>query len=772
MLTRQKRIANFYWLYLSIFFFLSIFLSEASYAVHAASTFGEIENRPASVFRRICLGGSNAGNYCKQNSECPGSSCADRNVFNLTVAVLYNAPAGDINSIQTLLTSASAAIFDSTDGQAELGTITIHNDAISTNQADLVIHPTTNDVWWQANSGHYRTGGFMEVSINYVNDPTNQGNILAHEFSHLVFDMRDEYESRDPGCGPLSGGAECPDSGAGDGTCLMDGNGSEYCWGQGDPTDVTDLTGGNHDPTNVTEQSSCRNNRSCWDQVVWSWPSTFLMPVGPPDPGAGGATPNPPKFVVTKDDVRVVLVLDESGSMSAESPSRMERLRVAANDFISVAENGTELGIVSYSTDAAPANGHASVSVTPLVANRNPWLDAVLSLSPGGWTNIGDGLQKAKDMIMSAGGVTSNTYVVLMTDGINNRPAPQATADADLQSKVDDLLASNIPVYVTCTGGDFGLQSQCAEIASGTNGFNSDSADAAKMPENFIDFHERITGHQSIDSFYGRLPELKELSQKTFFVDKGSESISFAVLWQDANGKGDVYLIDPNGQVHRTRAVPQGRYAKIKQPIPGVWKMRAAAKDGVDTPYVARAYTHNRMNNFIASTRKSNFRPKEEIYLYAIARSQGGVVTNSGESIIAVATLPDGTKRKVKLSDTGRDVYGHGDDMAGDGIYTGVFEQTKLVGAYQFHFKVDLEDWVPGEEAHHRDLSKRSPRFVREVRLSVGVHNPKNKIDIPEDGRVGDPDPHQKETPIKVIDQPKLEIQVPPILQSSQGMLR
>ena len=60
---------------LSCFFvFTGIFGSGQALATHAASTSGEIEDRPAPVFRRVCLSGTNAGDYCKQNSECPGSA--------------------------------------------------------------------------------------------------------------------------------------------------------------------------------------------------------------------------------------------------------------------------------------------------------------------------------------------------------------------------------------------------------------------------------------------------------------------------------------------------------------------------------------------------------------------------------------------------------------------------------------------------------------------------------------------------------------------------
>lgn len=768
-LTQKKRYSVLSGLLNGFFVLICIFVSESTWATHAATVNAEIENRPAPVFRRVCLSGTSAGNYCKQNSECPGSSCATRNVFNITIAVLYDAPAADITKIRTLITAMSAALFDVTDGQAEIGIATIHNNAISSNQADLVIHPSTNDTWWQANSGHYRTGGFMEVSINYINNPANQGYVLAHEFTHLVFDARDEYEDRQPNCGALikkclaganagnncTVNADCPGSTCNNiGNCphptaaqessLMDKNGTEFCWGQADSTDLTDVSGGNHDPFNTTEQSSCRSNRSIWDQAVWSWPTTLLKPAGAPDPAANGATVNAPNFIVTNNAVRVVLVLDESGSMDLESPKRIERLKVAASDFIATAENNTELGIVSYSTDAAPANGHASVAIAALGNNRANWNNAINGLSPNGWTNIGDGLQKGKDMIVAAGGVTANTYIVLMTDGLNNRPSPQATADADLQAKVADLLTSNIPVYVTCTGGDFGLHSQCSEIASGTGGFYADSANPSKLPENFVDFHERITGHQIINSVYGNFGNKETFSAKTVFVDEGSESVSFSLLWNDASAGATLTLKDPDGNLHQTQAIPQGRYTRINSPKAGDWQIIIDPRGASTSPFVVRAYTHNRINNFVASLRKPSVKPNEEIYVYAIARSIGGAVTKPNEKIVATVTLPDGTQDTVELYDNGRDTGGHGDDMAGDAIFTGVYTNTAQKGAYGFHFAINVDQWQPGEEAHNSDPTRKSPRFMREVRLSAGVSDPNDKVTQPEDGHNIPPtDDHQ-----------------------------
>ncbi len=723
-----------------------------AHATHETSA-GEIEGRPAAVFRRVCLAGTSAGSLCKQDSECPGSSCAEKNIFNISVAFEYDAPTADIDSIKKLITDTSAVLLDVTDGQAEIGQATIHNNASSTTQADLRVYPSTNDNWWWAMSGHYRTGGSMNVSINYVSSTVNQGAILAHEFVHLVFDARDEYETR-PGCGATTGNATCPDTTTitgGETVCLMDSNGSELCWGQGDSTDLTDISGGNHDATNVTEQSECRSDRSCWDQVVHSWPSTFLKPTGAPEAGTNGRSVVPPKFIETDETVRVVLVLDESGSMNLESPSRMERLKVAAKDFVALAEDDTEVGIVSYSTDALGTSGRVNVPIAALTSNRATWTNAIDGMSPDDMTNIGDGLREAKQMIVDAGGVTGSTFVVLMTDGLNNQPPPQSNADSDLQSAIDDLLASSIPVYVTCTGGDLGVQSQCSEIATGTGGFYVDSADAARLPEAFVGFHERVAGREGISSTEGVFSKASSLGTTTFYVDEGSELATFTLVWSDPSTSAAMFAIDPDGNSYRSLSMPQGRYVRVQTPKPGDWTLRIDPSGVSDSPFVARAFTENRVNSLHAAVRYASVLPGGEIYIYGFPRSHRGAVTHDSATLDATITRPDGTKEMVELHDRGRDATGHGDDIPADGVFTGIYRNASLKGAYTILVSADVNEWEQGHDAHERDPDYKSPRFTREIRLSAAVGDPDDVVVRPEDRPDDKPTPTEFEKWVRCV---------------------
>ena len=724
--------------------FSSIFCWETTIA---QTEEGELEGRPAPVALRRCIGGDNAGELCNQDGSCPGSTCPDRNVFNISVAVQFNATVAQLTTIQNMISDGSVWLFDVLDGQVEVGEAFIYNNAFGTgSEADVRIYPSGSGNWWSANTGSWQVGGSISVAIDNIPAVTRPGESFAHEFFHLAFDARDEYESRAVGCGAVIGDADCPDAvaiAAGETPCLMGGRThgprSELCWGQGDPADLTDISGGNHDATNVTEQSRCRDNRSCWAQAIWAYPNTILDPTGAPDPAANGATVNATRYVLPDNTTRVVLVLDESGSMNLETPSRMERLKVAAKDFVALAEDDTELGIVSYSDDAEATSGRANVAIATLATNRAACNTAIDNLTPNNWTNIGDGLLKALTMINTAGGVTANTFIVLMTDGLNNRPSPQSAADAHLDDAVGDLSEAYVPVYVTCTGSDLGLASQCSEIATGTGGFYVDSEDANRLPEAFVDFHERISRRDQITSFATWMAGAKppQVGQDSIiYVEDGSESTTFILQWHESGIEAVMYMVDPSGNSHESTWMPQGRFVRVTNPIPGNWKMVIDWSGSVPSSYLTRGYSRNRIHSMGIGVRYASVMPGEDIYVYAYPRSEGGSITDPNQRIMGSVKRPDGSLDVIELNDMGRTLQGSGDDDKADGIYTGVYSRTNLKGPYQFLLRAEVDKWGLSLDQERVDTTMVSPRFIREVRVSAAVGDPNDVDPTPDDGSV------------------------------------
>jgi hypothetical protein len=659
--------------------------------VSAQTAFGEIEGRPGPVSRRQCVGGANAGGLCSSNAGCPGSTCQTTNIFNVSVAVRFNATAAQLTTIRNAFTTASQILLDATDGQAQFGQITIFNNSTGSRGHFWVTMTggcsTATGTWGASSSGN------TTVSMTWLNGGAG-ASCVAHEFIHQAFDARDEYET---GCGAPAGSAQCPDSAqgpnsAGQAACLMEccGRiGNELCWGQA----VGDNIGaGNHDATDITEQSRCRSNRSCWAQVGWSWPTTVLVPAGAPDPGTNGVPHAPNVIVEPPADARLVLVLDRSGSMSSDSPTRLARLQTAALDVIGIAENGVQLGLVTFADSASD-----NVGIAALGANRSAYTNAVGGLVASGATNIGDGLQHGRDQIIGAGGVTPSTAVLLMTDGRNNRPA--ANPQADLQQKVDLLLSEQIPVFVTCTGDDFGLDSQCAEIANGTNGTYVDSADAAQLPERFVSFYERLRGRLPVSMSTVRVFQGKS-EEQTVLIEQGARVLTLAAHWRDAATRATLVARDPAGHTFYGSAMPLGQYLRVDKPEPGLWRVSltdvsTAAGDG----FVIRSYVDNPKIDVPAYVRHKVIQPGQTFHVCAYPIQDTRLI---GARIFGTVETPTRRTLPIELRDDG--VAATGDEEANDGVYCAVFNDTLERGAYTFRLKTEARG-----VKQFRDLQRGAP---------------------------------------------------------------
>jgi hypothetical protein len=148
--------------------------------------------------------------------------------------------------------------------------------------------------------------------------------------------------------------------------------------------------------------------------------------------------------------------------------------------------------------------------------------------------------------------------------------------------------------------------------------------------------------------------------------------------------------------------------------------------------YVVRAYSRNRIHSMATAVRHANVLPGQPIYVYAYPRSHGGPVTNPTRRIMGTVLRPDGRTEVFTLNDLGRRGR-RGDDIDKDGIFTGVYRNTKIQGPYQFLLRAEVDRWRPSEESSKPDLRIRSPRFVREARVSAAVGNPKDVERDPDD---------------------------------------
>ena len=256
--------------------------------------------------------------------------------------------------------------------------------------------------------------------------------------------------------------------------------------------------------------------------------------------------------------------------------------------------------------------------------------------------------------------------------------------------------------------------------------FSSFSCSSQKKSNQFVldELQARTNGvnpgQQCVSSLEGSFSKISQSPPFTFLIDEGSESASFSLLWDNAAAGASATLLDPAGNTHRTQPIPQGLYVRIDNPVTGEWRMRIDPR-GADSRFVASAYVLNRVNRLVVSTRWPTRKPGEEIYVFAFPKSKGGSITLPGAKLTARVTRPDGSTDTLELTDNGRDAPNHGDDIAGDGIFTGVYKNTGLKGTYGFQVSATFDKWQLSSDAHVQGSKVESPRFMREARVSAKV---------------------------------------------------
>lgn len=136
----------------------------------------------------------------------------------------------------------------------------------------------------------------------------------------------------------------------------------------------------------------------------------------------------------------VFVCIDTSGSMRSTDvePTRWDAAKAAARAFIEQSADGTKIGVIAFSADAA--------IIGPPSRDRDRVLAALDDLpAPNGGTAIGDALQLALSSLPKSG----QRAVVLITDGVSNR-------GSDPMNAAQALAAQHVKLYTIGIGTNTG----------------------------------------------------------------------------------------------------------------------------------------------------------------------------------------------------------------------------------------------------------------------------------------------------------------------------
>jgi Ca-activated chloride channel family protein len=143
--------------------------------------------------------------------------------------------------------------------------------------------------------------------------------------------------------------------------------------------------------------------------------------------------------------VDMVIVLDRSGSMSGK---KIADAKIAALNLLSNLSSDDRFGLVTYSDGVQRNSG--LIKVTP--ANRKRLELVVRSISAGGATNLGAGLQEGIDLLLSARKMDNVRRVILISDGLANRGI---TDPASLGNMASISMKNELGVSTVGVGSDF-----------------------------------------------------------------------------------------------------------------------------------------------------------------------------------------------------------------------------------------------------------------------------------------------------------------------------
>ena len=173
-------------------------------------------------------------------------------------------------------------------------------------------------------------------------------------------------------------------------------------------------------------------------------------------PTAGAEAPAVPGDALptgTANRFNVELVLDASVSMN-ESDARALRFE-AIRLFNNLLPNeGNSLGGVVFSTDVDREIGPQPVSGPE---EKDAVVRAIRDVpAPGGWTNIGAGLDRALDRLAEKGNPELPSVIILLSDGNTAMYSEGLTNDAaDVRDEaVRRAAEENVPIYSICLNGN------------------------------------------------------------------------------------------------------------------------------------------------------------------------------------------------------------------------------------------------------------------------------------------------------------------------------
>lgn len=273
----------------------------------------------------------------------------------------------------------------------------------------------------------------------------------------------------------------------------------------------------------------------------------------------------------------LVVVMDASNSMNTTDP---QGLRYKAVDqFVSLmSEKGNMLGGIVFSNNVSqkknliPAdNSSAKSEVT----------DALSSVEPKGYTNIGEALLTAVDMINEEGNPDLKSVILFLSDGNTEMPT-EDTLSKSLEQKADAIQKArdnNIEIYTICLNANNKADtSEMIQISESTDGVFEEIAKASDLNDAFNTFYSLIYGTESVTLIDESFNDNGTIEKKFNVPGFGVEEINILIYGTPK----EVIVLKPDGTESPSEIESHDAFSlvKVTETEAGEWTLNVKGNAG------------------------------------------------------------------------------------------------------------------------------------------------------------------------------------------------
>jgi Mg-chelatase subunit ChlD len=378
--------------------------------------------------------------------------------------------------------------------------------------------------------------------------------------------------------------------------------------------------------------------------------------------------------------IDAALVIDKSGSMSPAD--KLPVAKEAAKYFVEASRSGDQLAISAFDTSGQLV---AALTQIPSQDPNDPvkvgLKNAIDTLTAGGNTNFGAGLQIAYDQLNSSA-LPQDKFAALMSNGQHNT--------GSYSGQVQAFANKGWPIYTIGFGADAN-EPTLQSIANDTGGkyYYADpnilttiyDLIRADMASNALLglFQWLLQQGQTITQWLPPIGPLTNLLR--FLLNWGGSDVDLILIKPDGTEitPADAAL-DPDITYHKTATYA---FYTVNDPEPGSWGIRIVGTDLPDPKVVTLSVTAATPVVCSFYGYQANYAPGDVIPIAVEAREQDRSPV-LGANVQVEITKPGGTTANLTLHDDGA----HNDLVANDGIYGNQYGDTTIEGFYTLDVSV------------------------------------------------------------------------------------